>query len=137
MAGVTFLALGNGSPDLFSTFAAMRVGSGSLAIGELHCAAFFINAVVAGSMAIVRPFKVSRKSFMRDALFFLGAVGFSTGVLADGMITLWESGGMVGIIVFMYLRVVMATWFWGKRSRQRRTELRARRHYRDAEEETK
>ncbi|KAL9043645.1 MAG: hypothetical protein Q9214_003173 [Letrouitia sp. 1 TL-2023] len=66
MAGVTFLALGNGSPDVFSTFAAMKSHSGSLAIGELIGAAGFITAVVAGSMALVRPFKVARKSFVRD-----------------------------------------------------------------------
>jgi solute carrier family 24 (sodium/potassium/calcium exchanger), member 6 len=135
MAGVTFLALGNGSPDLFSTFAAMRVGSGSLAIGELIGAAFFINAVVAGSMAIVRPFKVSRKSFIRDVLFFAGAVGFSVALLANGMITTWESSLMVayyGIYVFV---VVMVTWYWGNRSKKRRTESRARHHYREAEEE--
>lgn len=33
--GVTFLAFGNGSPDVFSTFSAMGAGSASLAIGEL------------------------------------------------------------------------------------------------------
>ena len=136
MAGVTFLALGNGSPDLFSTFAAMRVGSGSLAIGELIGAAFFINAVVAGSMAIVRPFKVSRKSFVRDALFFTGAVGFSVALLADGMITTWESGCMVVYYCVYVFAVVVATWYWGKRSRLRRTESRARYHYRDLEEIT-
>src|SRR5277367_276590 len=90
MAGVTFLAFGNGSPDLFSTFAAMKVGSGSLAFGELVGAAFFITTVVSGSMAIVNPFKVSRKSFLRDVTFFAGAVGFSVGLLADGKITTWE-----------------------------------------------
>lgn len=135
MAGVTFLALGNGSPDLFSTFAAMRVGSGSLALGELIGAAFFINAVVAGSMAIVRPFKVSRKSFIRDALFFAGAVGFSVGLLANGKITTWESSLMVAYYGVYVSAVFMATWYWGKRSRRRRTESRARHHYRELEDE--
>ncbi|KAF9984551.1 hypothetical protein BGZ65_000159 [Modicella reniformis] len=35
LTGVTFLAFGNGSPDVFSTFSAIGAGSGSLAIGEL------------------------------------------------------------------------------------------------------
>ncbi|GJN87171.1 hypothetical protein Rhopal_000116-T1 [Rhodotorula paludigena] len=47
VAGVTFLAFSNGSPDVFSTFAALRSGSGSLAIGELIGAASFIVSVVA------------------------------------------------------------------------------------------
>lgn len=46
--GVTFLALGNGSPDLFSTFSAMHSNLGSLALGELIGAASFIVSVVAG-----------------------------------------------------------------------------------------
>ncbi|KAI9877325.1 MAG: hypothetical protein M1823_007120, partial [Watsoniomyces obsoletus] len=47
LTGVTFLAFGNGSPDVFSTFAAMSSHSGSLAVGELMGAAGFITAVVA------------------------------------------------------------------------------------------
>lgn len=40
-AGVTFLAFGNGSPDVFSTFAALNNDSFGLAIGELIGAASF------------------------------------------------------------------------------------------------
>jgi solute carrier family 24 (sodium/potassium/calcium exchanger), member 6 len=135
MAGVTFLALGNGSPDLFSTFAAMRVGSGGLAIGELIGAAFFITSVVAGSMAIVHPFKVSRRSFLRDAIFFAGAVGFSVGLLADGKITTWETSCMIAYYVIYVVVVVMATWYWHKRSKRRRTESRARFQFQRPDEE--
>ncbi|KAG0263716.1 hypothetical protein BG011_008229 [Mortierella polycephala] len=35
MTGVTFLAFGNASPDIFSTFSAVSAGSGTLAIGEV------------------------------------------------------------------------------------------------------
>jgi solute carrier family 24 (sodium/potassium/calcium exchanger), member 6 len=136
MAGVTFLALGNGSPDLFSTFAAMRVGSGSLAIGELIGAAFFISSVVAGSMAIVNPFKVSRKSFLRDAIFFAGAVAFSVGLLADGNITTWETSAMIAYYVLYVAFVVVATWYWRKRSIRRRQESRARYTFARPEEGT-
>ncbi|OAD73985.1 hypothetical protein PHYBLDRAFT_64931 [Phycomyces blakesleeanus NRRL 1555(-)] len=73
LAGVTILAFGNGSSDLFSTFSAMNSGSGSLAIGELIGAAFFIVAVVSGSVGIIRPFKSKRITFMRDAPFLAGA----------------------------------------------------------------
>ena len=40
-AGVTFLAFGNGSPDVFSTFSALKEGTFGLAIGELIGAATF------------------------------------------------------------------------------------------------
>jgi sodium/potassium/calcium exchanger 6 len=114
----------------------MRVGSGSLAIGELIGAAFFITSVVSGSMAIVRPFKVSRKSFLRDVIFFAGAVAFSVGLLADGKITTWETSCMIAYYITYVLVVVMATWYWGKRSKKRRTESRARHEYTGPDEET-
>jgi len=135
MAGVTFLAFGNGSPDVFSTFAAMKINSGSLAIGELIGAACFITAVVAGSMAIVRPFKVGRKSFIRDVSFFAVAVLFSLYFLADGKIKMWECVLMV-VFYLLYVAFVIG-WHWmaGRKKRRRRKERRAREHYTAPEEE--
>ena len=129
MAGVTFLAFGNGSPDVFSTFAAMKTNSGSLAVGELIGAAGFITAVVAGSMALVRPFKVARKSFVRDVGFFLVAACFSMVFLADGHLHLWECAVMVGFYVFYVITVVLWHWYLRRRSQQRRIEAAARSHF--------
>ena len=129
MAGVTFLALGNGSPDVFSTFAAMNTHSGSLAVGELIGAAGFITAVVAGSMALVRPFGVSRKSFVRDVGFFIVAASFSMVFLADGHLYLWECATMVAFYLFYVVTVVIWHWYLGQRSRQRLRESLARGHF--------
>ena len=126
MAGVTFLAFGNGSPDVFSTFAAMKTNSGSLAVGELIGAAGFITAVVAGSMALVRPFKVARKSFVRDVGFFIVAAGFSMIFLADGHLNLWECAVMVAFYVFYVATVVVWHWYLRRRSRRRLLEDIAR-----------
>lgn len=129
MAGVTFLAFGNGSPDVFSTFAAIKTHSGSLAVGELIGAAGFITAVVAGSMAIVRPFKVARKSFVRDVGFFLVAAGFSMVFLADGHLHLWECAVMVGFYVFYVITVFVWHWYLGQRRRRQEQEHAARGHF--------
>ena len=126
MAGVTFLAFGNGSPDVFSTFAAMKTHSGSLAIGELIGAAGFITAVVAGSMALVRPFKVARKSFVRDVGFFIVAASFSMVFLADGHLHLWECAVMVAFYVFYVMTVVAWHWYLTRKTRRRERELAAR-----------
>jgi len=107
LAGVTFLAFGNGSPDVFSTFAAMSSNSGSMAVGELIGAAGFITAVVAGSMALVREFKVMKSTFLRDVLFFLVAVSFTMVFLSDGDIYLWECVSMVVFYVFYVVFVVL------------------------------
>ena len=129
MAGVTFLAFGNGSPDVFSTFAAMKTHSGSLAVGELIGAAGFITAVVAGSMALVRPFKVARKSFVRDVGFFVVAAGFSMVFLADGHLHLWECAVMVGFYVFYVITVVLWHWYLTRKRRRKNREAAARGHF--------
>ncbi|PWW79339.1 hypothetical protein C7212DRAFT_154926 [Tuber magnatum] len=135
MAGVTFLAFGNGSPDVFSTFAAMKINSGSLAVGELIGAASFIAAVVAGSMAIVRPFRVGRRSFVRDVCFFIVAVLFGIFFLADGKIQMWECIVMVMFYCFYVCFVVAWHWASQSRKRRRRKERSAREHYAAPEEE--
>ncbi len=108
VAGVTLLALGNGSPDVFSTFAAMSSHSGSLALGELIGAACFITTVVAGSMALVQPFQVARSSFIRDVSFFILAGAFSMVFLADGRLQLWECV----VMICLYLGYVCLVMFW-------------------------
>ncbi|KAI9283200.1 Sodium/calcium exchanger protein-domain-containing protein [Sporodiniella umbellata] len=106
MAGVTVLAFGNGSPDLFSTFTAMNSGSGSLAIGELIGAAFFIVSIVSGCMGIISPFKSKRVTFMRDASFLLGAVMILTWIVYHRRI-LWYHGPLLIGYYLTYVIVVI------------------------------
>ncbi len=110
LAGVTFLALGNGAPDIFSTFAAMNSNSQSLALGELIGAAAFITSVVAGSMALVRPFPVVKASLVRDAIFLMVAVTFLIYVLVDQSLRLWHCISML-ILYVGYVGFVMG-WHW-------------------------
>ncbi|KAI9293951.1 hypothetical protein K502DRAFT_350502 [Neoconidiobolus thromboides FSU 785] len=111
VAGVTFLAFGNGSPDLFSTFSAFKANSGALAMGELIGAAWFIISVVVGSMAVVQSFQVIRKLFMRDILFFTGAVIFILIIVWDRKITLSESLGLILYYVIYVVTVVVMNWY--------------------------
>jgi solute carrier family 24 (sodium/potassium/calcium exchanger), member 6 len=129
MAGVTFLAFGNGSPDVFSTFAAMSSHSGSLAVGELIGAAGFITAVVAGSMALVREFKVGKKTFVRDVGFFIVAASFSMVFLSNGALHLWECCAMIGFYVLYVIIVVVWHWYLGRRRMRRERDAAARGHY--------
>lgn len=129
LTGVTFLAFGNGSPDVFSTFAAMRSNSGSLAVGELVGAASFISAVVAGSMALVAPFQVARRSFIRDVGFFVVAASFSLVFLSDGSLRLWECITMVAYYLFYVVFVVGWHWWLTRRRKRRLAETAARLHH--------
>lgn len=129
LAGTTFLAFGNGSPDVFSTFAAMTSHSGGLAIGELIGAAGFITAVVVGSMALVREFKVGKKTFVRDIGFFIVATIFTIIMLADGLLYFWECCVMVGFYILYVVIVVLWHWLLGMRRKRREREAAARGHY--------
>lgn len=129
MAGVTFLALGNGSPDVFSTFVAMNTNSGSLAIGELIGAAGFITGVVAGSMALVREFKVGKRAFIRDVGFFVIAAGFSMAFLADGKLSLLECCVMIGFYLFYVGIVITSHWYSRRRRRHRERNALIRGNY--------
>ncbi|KAI0482420.1 Sodium/calcium exchanger protein-domain-containing protein [Xylariaceae sp. FL0804] len=129
LAGVTFLAFGNGSPDVFSTFAAMSSNSGSMAVGELIGAAGFITSVVAGSMALVREFKVGKKTFVRDICFFIAAVAFTMVFLADGDIHLWECCAMIGFYLFYVVVVVGWHAISKRRSSKRAKEAASRGHF--------
>lgn len=117
-AGVTLLAFGNGSPDVFSTFVAMREGTFGLAAGELIGAASFITSIVVGSIAMVKPFHVPRYAFLRDVSFFMVAVLLFMWALADGHLTLRESGAMIGLYV-LYVAVVICGNWWQRRQRRK------------------
>lgn len=129
LAGVTLLAFGNGSPDVFSTFAAFRTHAASLAVGELIGAASFITAVVSGSMALIRPFNVARKSFVRDVGFFIVAAGFSMGFIVDGKLHLWEAVSMVAFYLFYVVFVVVWHWWLNQRKARRLKAVNSRSHY--------
>ena len=133
VAGVTFLALGNGSPDVFSTFSAMKAHSGSLAVGELLGAATFIISVVVGSMCIIKPFHVLRYPFLRDVGFFTVAVTMLLVILMDGRIQAWEAGVLVLLYIVYVVVVVAGSWWQARQDRIRLKEEHARADY--AEEE--
>ncbi|KAK0389580.1 hypothetical protein NLU13_3155 [Sarocladium strictum] len=129
LAGVTFLAFGNGSPDVFSTFAAMSSNSASMAMGELIGAACFITGVVAGSMALVREFRVDKRTYARDIGFFIVAVAFTMVFLADGNLRFWECWLMIGYYIVYVITVVCWHWYTTSRRRRRRREGEARSHF--------
>ncbi|OAX37380.1 hypothetical protein K503DRAFT_771536 [Rhizopogon vinicolor AM-OR11-026] len=133
VAGVTFLAFGNASPDVFSTFSAMRADSGSLAIGELLGAASFIVSVVAGSMCIIKPFRVERGPFLRDVGFFTLAVVVLLAILRDGHIGAAECAFLIAMYVCYAVVVVVGSWWERRRERRERLEALIRAEYGEEE----
>lgn len=110
-AGVTLLALGNGGPDIFSTWAAVSSGSLQLAVGEIVGATCFIITVVAGAIACTTTFQLRRASLLRDAFFLFGTVALLLGVLVLREIRLWQ-GLLMIVIYIIYVSWVMGYHHW-------------------------
>lgn len=132
VAGVTLLAFGNGSPDLFSTYSSFKLGAMSLALGELLGAALFITSVVVGSMAIVHPFTVNKFSLSRDVVFLLLSLfTLSVFLYADGGI----SKAACVVLLSLYLGYVVMILVWQmvstKLTSKSRLELKSRNQYID------
>ncbi|XP_030814709.1 mitochondrial sodium/calcium exchanger protein [Camarhynchus parvulus] len=111
VAGVTFLAFGNGAPDVFSAVVAFSdPRTAGLAIGAIFGAGVFVTTVVAGGIALVKPFTAASRPFLRDVIFYMVAVFLTFVVLYLGRIRLGEALGYLGLYVFYVLTVVLCTW---------------------------
>ncbi len=96
--GVTFLAFGNGAPDVFSAIAAItnaKNGDAGLAFGALLGAGIFVSTVVAGTICITRPFTSNQRPLLRDLIFFMMAGFWAFKVIWDGYISLLETVGLL------------------------------------------
>ncbi|XP_029427707.1 mitochondrial sodium/calcium exchanger protein [Rhinatrema bivittatum] len=116
VAGVTFLAFGNGAPDVFSAMAAFSdPRTAGLAIGALFGAGVFVTTVVAGGVCLVKPFTIASRPFLRDIIFYMVSIFLTFYFLYIGRIRLGEALGYLGIYVFYVLVVVLSTWIYRRR----------------------
>ncbi|GMS92613.1 hypothetical protein PENTCL1PPCAC_14788, partial [Pristionchus entomophagus] len=74
VAGVTFMAFGNGITDVFTSIASALSSdrpNADLALGSLIGGALFVLLNVAAAVVITRPFKAAFWSTLRDLIFLL------------------------------------------------------------------
>ncbi|XP_061624141.1 mitochondrial sodium/calcium exchanger protein isoform X2 [Phyllopteryx taeniolatus] len=120
VAGVTFLALGNGAPDIFSAIAAFsHPHTAGLAVGALFGAGIFVTTVVAGSVALVKPFAVASRPFLRDVIFYMVAVFWTYLILYRGTSALGETLGYLGLYVVYVLTVIISAYVYSRLKRLR------------------
>ncbi|KAG8146208.1 hypothetical protein E2320_012585 [Naja naja] len=118
--GVTFLAFGNGAPDIFSAVVAFSdPRTAGLAIGALFGAGIFVTTIVAGGIALVRPFTAASRPFLRDAIFYMVAVFLTFVALYFEQVTLAEALSFLGLYIFYVLTVVVSTWLHRRQRRER------------------
>ncbi|XP_059511067.1 mitochondrial sodium/calcium exchanger protein isoform X4 [Stegostoma tigrinum] len=119
VAGVTFLALGNGAPDVFSAIAAFSdPRTANLAIGALFGAGIFVTTVVAGGVALANPFIVASRPFLRDVIFYMAAVFWTFLVLYFGRIDLGQALGYIALYVVYVLTVIISSLIYQKHKNQ-------------------
>lgn len=116
IAGVTFLALGNGAPDFFSIVASFSGGSTpggnvDVGVGALLGASVFVVTVVVGAIAILCPCEVSKKVFIRDVSFHLLATTFVALVGIVGEVNVLFSLTFIVIYVSYVLFVIFGSKF--------------------------
>ncbi|XP_026540414.1 mitochondrial sodium/calcium exchanger protein [Notechis scutatus] len=120
VAGVTFLAFGNGAPDIFSAVVAFSdPRTAGLAIGALFGAGIFVTTIVAGGITLVRPFTAASRPFLRDAIFYMVAVFLTFVALYFEQVTLAEALSFLGLYIFYVLTVVVSTWLHKRQRRER------------------
>ncbi|TPX78251.1 hypothetical protein CcCBS67573_g00463 [Chytriomyces confervae] len=111
VAGVTLAALGNGAPDIFATYSAVRAGAGSMALGELLGAALFVTLVVVGGVALVSPdTALPRRPFLRDLIFLIGCVAIVLYITFTGEISFSLSIFFIAYY-FAYVATVVVSHF--------------------------
>ncbi|XP_063470611.1 mitochondrial sodium/calcium exchanger protein isoform X2 [Symphalangus syndactylus] len=113
VAGVTFLAFGNGAPDIFSALVAFSdPHTAGLALGALFGAGVLVTTVVAGGITILHPFMAASRPFFRDIVFYMVAVFLTFLMLFRGRVTLAWALGYLGLYVFYVVTVILCTWIY-------------------------
>lgn len=93
--GVTLVAFGNGSVDIFAAIAGMRQGRPDLVVGALLGGGAFVTLFVIGSIfALSKKFQLQGEAFIRDCIFYLIAIAwvFLCFILSNAL-RLWDALG--------------------------------------------
>ncbi|GCB74814.1 hypothetical protein scyTo_0020794, partial [Scyliorhinus torazame] len=84
----------------------------NLAIGALFGAGIFVTTVVAGGVALARPFIVASRPFLRDVIFYMAAVFWTFLVLYFGRIDLGQALGYLALYVVYVLTVIISSMIY-------------------------
>lgn len=110
IAGVTFLAMGNGAPDVFASITSFSGGSDVLiGLGGLLGASMFISSVAVGALIVLAPCSINPRNFVRDVLFHIVGVISLVFVAIMGQVTLLMA--ICYFIVYaVYVGIVVYSW---------------------------
>ncbi|KAI6659117.1 Sodium/potassium/calcium exchanger 6, mitochondrial [Oopsacas minuta] len=127
VAGVTFLAFGNGAPDIFSVISAVRAsrdGEAGLAMGELFGAGMFITTVIVGAISMIKPCELPKRPFLRDSIIYLFSVYCTFVLLWFNFIDIYQSAAFI-LVYVVYVIIVVAgrevrMWYIRRQKRKKK-----------------
>ncbi|CAD6190402.1 unnamed protein product [Caenorhabditis auriculariae] len=126
VAGVTFMAFGNGAPDVFGSIASVLSSptpKAGLALGELFGGGLFVTTMVTSTIILTKPFKVEVFSTVRDLVFYLFTIAFLLFCfMFSSQVYLWMPLSMLGIYAVYVVTVVVAQAVHQKRKKRKRAE---------------
>jgi len=112
LAGVTLLAFGAGSPDIFASLSASEdadLEGIQLGLGVLLGSSLFILSIVTSSCVLASPkdIKLNKNFFLRDTIFLLlGQTTFLYAAMVRGNIDMITSVSFV-VMYLVYVAVVL------------------------------
>uniref|UniRef100_A0A1W7RA41 Sodium/potassium/calcium exchanger 6, mitochondrial n=1 Tax=Hadrurus spadix TaxID=141984 RepID=A0A1W7RA41_9SCOR len=110
IAGITFLSLGNGAPDIFTSVIGVLQGRAPMIIGQLFGGGVFVTTVVAGSICIYKSFNLMQRPFLRDTIFYIVAIYWVFCVCYYGKINLVHSIGFILFYGIYILTVIIGRY---------------------------
>ncbi|XP_061397410.1 mitochondrial sodium/calcium exchanger protein-like [Musca vetustissima] len=106
LAGVTLLAFGNGSPDLFTNLAGAK-GSTSTLFSNMLGSSIYVTAFIGGVICLIRSFRIDGSNILRDTSFFILGILYIDYVMKDGYVTTWESICLILIYVAYLIAIIL------------------------------
>jgi cation:H+ antiporter len=106
VAGLTVVAFGTSTPELFASLYAAKEGQGDIAVGNVIGSNIFNVAVILGLTALIFPLKASAQILRFDVPVMIIVSLFPFWVLRDGHVTHIEAGIMLALLVGYVVAVV-------------------------------
>ncbi|CAK5099611.1 unnamed protein product [Meloidogyne enterolobii] len=124
IAGITFMAFGNGAPDIFGSIVSVisvPKPRADLAISELLGGSIFVTTCVVAAIALSRPFLLMRRPILRDICFHSAALILLLIVANwEGKMPLWQPLAFLVLYSIYATTVVSGNLFRQKMLRERK-----------------
>ena len=109
VAGLTIVAFGSSSPELFVSVNAAITNHGNIAIGSVIGSNLFNICMILGISALVAPLKIRMRLLKTDILILVFTTVIFTMLFADRQINRFEGGILLmGLILYTTLKLLLA-----------------------------